>query len=87
MSVRYKGPYLNNANASTWGENPISLFDAKFSRLFPTIHTTVTIGCDNLFNTPPPANGLASPSDGFDVNTYAAWAVGRFVSLKVKKDF
>jgi len=83
----YKGPYLNNANAAVWGENPITLFNVTVSYDVKPWRTRITLGCDNLFNTQPPPNGLASPSDGFDVNTYAAWSTGRFVALKVKKDF
>jgi outer membrane receptor protein involved in Fe transport len=87
LAVLYKGPYLDNANAAVWGENPIALFNGTVYYDIPGWHTRVTLGCDNILNTPPPPDGLASPSDGFDVNTYSAWAVGRFVSLRVKKKF
>ena len=83
----YKGPYLNNANAAVWGENPLTLFNATVGYEIRRWRTQVSLACDNLFNTPPPPNGLANPSDGFDVSTYAPWAVGRFVTLKVKKEF
>ena len=89
VAMIYKGPWLDNANAPTavWGENPLTLFNATVSYSIAPWHTKVTLGCDNLFNTQPPPNGYASPSDGFDVNTYGAWALGRFVSLSVKKEF
>ena len=83
----YKGPYLNNANAAVWGENPISLFNATVSYNVVPWHTKFTIGCENLLNTAPPPNGYASPSDGIDVNTYGAWAVGRFATFKASKQF
>jgi outer membrane receptor protein involved in Fe transport len=87
LAVIYKGPYLDNANAAVWGENPLALFNATVAYEFRPWRTTVSLVCDNVFNTPPPPNGLANPSDGFDVTTYAPWAVGRFVTLKVKKEF
>jgi hypothetical protein len=87
LTTIYKGPYLDNANAAVWGENPLALFNATLSYEVSRWHTKVTLACDNLLNTPPPSNGLANPSDGFDVNTYAAWAVGRFVTLKWRKEF
>lgn len=89
LQAIYKGPWLDNANAPTasWGENPISLFNGTILYAVPAWRTKFTLGCDNLFNTPPPPNAYAAPSDGFDVSTYGAWALGRFVSLRVKKDF
>jgi outer membrane receptor protein involved in Fe transport len=87
--VIYKGPWNDNANApiAVWGENPIALFNGTISWDLPAWRVRLTLGCDNILNTPPPPNAYANPSDGFDVNTYAAWAVGRFVSLRIKKDF
>lgn len=89
VSMIYKGPWLDNANAPTavWGENPITLFRGTVSYRIRAIRSQLTLGCDNLFNTQPPPNAYASPSDGFDINTYGAWALGRFVSLKMKTDF
>jgi len=89
LAAIYKGPWLDNANAPTasWGENPISLFNGTVSYSVPAWRAKFILGCDNLFNTAPPPNAYASPSDGFDVSTYGAWALGRFVSLRVKKDF
>jgi len=89
VSMIYKGPWQDNANAPTavWGENPITLFSGTVSYRIPVIRSRVTLACDNIFNTQPPPNAYASPSDGFDVNTYGAWALGRFVSVRIKTDF
>jgi len=85
----YKGPWDDNANAPTavWGENPLTLFNGTLSYKIPAWHVQLTLACDNIFNTPPPPNAYASPSDGFDISTYGAWAVGRFVSFRIKQDF
>jgi hypothetical protein len=85
----YKGPWNDNANAPTavWGENPITLFNATISYAIPAWRLHLTLACDNLLNTQPPPNAYASPSDGFDISTYGAWATGRFVSFRIKKDF
>jgi iron complex outermembrane receptor protein len=89
LAMVYKGPWDDNANAPTavWGENPITLFNGTVSYKIPSWRSKLTLGCDNIFNTPPPPNAYASPSDGFDISTYGAWALGRFVSLKITKDF
>ncbi len=89
LAMVYKGPWNDNANAPTavWGENPLTLFNATVSYTIPRWRTKITLACDNVFNTQPPPNAYASPSDGFDVSTYGAWALGRFVSLRIKKDF
>jgi len=47
----------------------------------------VTMGCNNLFDTQPPRNGKAIPSYGFDIATYSQWSLGRFIYLKIGKDF
>ena len=87
LSMLYKGPWFNNANAAVWGENPITRFDGTISYDLPKWRVRLTLACENLLNTQPPPNAYASPSDGFDISTYGGWALGRFVSLKVKKDF
>jgi outer membrane receptor protein involved in Fe transport len=88
LGARYMGPYLNNANAPAfvWGENPIALFNGSvsYSGLWDT---KILLGCNNLLGKDPPPNGRASPSDGFDISTYSAWSLGRFVYLKVEKKF
>jgi outer membrane receptor protein involved in Fe transport len=45
----------------------------------------ITVGANNLFDKTPPFNGYDTSS--FDPNTYGAAALGRFVYLRVRKDF
>jgi hypothetical protein len=87
VAARYLGPYFNNSNAPyVWGENPISLFNATVS-YDGFGFGKIILGCDNLLGQNPPPNGRASPSDGFDIDTYAAWAMGRFFFAKLEKNF
>jgi iron complex outermembrane receptor protein len=88
LAVRYMGKYLNTANAPAfvWGENPISLFNGTVS-YSGFWGTKILLGCNNLFAQEPPPNGRASPSDGFDISTYSAWSLGRFVYARVEKKF
>jgi len=37
----------------------------------------LTVACNNLLNTQPPANGVISPSAGIDLGSYGEWAIGR----------
>jgi outer membrane receptor protein involved in Fe transport len=88
LGARYLGEYLNNSNAPAfvWGENPIALFNAtvSYSGLWGS---KIILGCNNLLGQDPPPNGRASPSDGFDISTYSAWSLGRFVYVKLEKKF
>jgi outer membrane receptor for ferrienterochelin and colicin len=91
LSMLYKGAVLADANGTVaagtaWGVNPIELFNATVSYHFPK-KLTVSVSCDNLFNTNPPENGVISPSAGFDLGSYGEWAIGRFLSVKVSKEF
>jgi iron complex outermembrane recepter protein len=87
VAARYLGPYFNNSNAPfVWGENPLTLFNATVSYA-GFGRSKLLLGCDNVLGQNPPPNGRASPSDGFDINTYAAWAMGRFFFVKVEKTF
>jgi iron complex outermembrane receptor protein len=86
IGMQYKGTYLNDQFAPAWMEDSATLFNGSFTFQAPA-RTQVTIGCNNLFDTEPPQNGKAIPSYGFDIATYSAWSMGRFVYLKVRKDF
>jgi outer membrane receptor protein involved in Fe transport len=87
ISAVYKGPYFNdNATYSTigWGENPIAKINAYLAcRGYRDIE--IRLGVDNVFNTPPPSNGKETTS--FDESTYAAWSLGRFVYVSLKKEY
>jgi iron complex outermembrane receptor protein len=88
LGMQYKGSYLNDAFKPNfvWNQGAEYLFNGTISWQGPW-RTKFTLGCNNLFDTQPPPNGRAIPSNGFDVNTYSAWALGRYAYLKVKKDF
>jgi iron complex outermembrane receptor protein len=90
LAAVYKGPVLADANGtvgagSAWGVNPIALFNVSAS-CSAMWDTRLTLGCNNLLNTAPPANGRIGTA-GFDLASYGAWATGRTVYVKLKKEF
>ncbi len=86
LGTQFKGHYRMDQFAPAWDENTQFLFNGTASVDAPW-GTRVTLGCNNLLGSEPPANGKAIPSYGFDIATYAPWSLGRFIYLKVKKDF
>ncbi|MBI5382074.1 MAG: TonB-dependent receptor [Opitutae bacterium] len=87
LSAQFKGPYRNDNTAYStvgWGENPVTKLNVSLS-YSGLPRTRITLGVDNVLDTQPPPNGREL--DGFDINTYAAWGHGRFVTLRVKKEF
>lgn len=86
LGTQFKGSYLMDQFAPAWRENAQFLFNGTFSVDAPW-GTRVTLGCSNLLNSEPPKNGKAIPSYGYDIATYSAWSLGRFVYLRVKKEF
>lgn len=86
LGTQFKGHYLMDQFAPAWGENTQFLLNGTFSFDAPW-RTRVTLGCNNLLDATAPINGKAIPSYGYDIATYAAWSMGRFVYVKVKKDF
>lgn len=85
LSAVYKGKYFNDAYTATgWGENPIARLNATISyNGFYGIKTT--IGVDNLLDKDPPINGRETSS--FDQSTYAGWGLGRFVYVRLSREF
>ena len=87
VTALYKGPYRNDNSAYStvgWGENPIAKINTYVSYAgFRGIK--VTLGVDNVFDTQPPSNG--KETTGFDESTYAAWSLGRFVYVRLRKEF
>jgi outer membrane receptor protein involved in Fe transport len=87
VSAVYKGPYFNDNTAYStigWGENPIAKINAYVSyQGYRDIK--IELGVDNVFDTQPPSNGKETTA--FDENTYAAWSLGRFVYVRLKKEF
>jgi outer membrane receptor protein involved in Fe transport len=81
----YIGSYFNDGyTAAGWEEGSYTLYTAGFSyRGF--LGTTITLGVNNLFDKTPPFNGYDTAS--FDPNTYGAGAMGRFIYVRVRKEF
>jgi len=67
-----------------WGQNPYTLIAAQV-RYSGFWHSTITIGANNLLNNRPPINGRET--SGIDPNAYGAGALGRFLFVRVRKDF
>ncbi len=76
--------YNDNYTAQGWGENPFTLVHASvvYAALW---NSTITIGANNVLNTRPPANGRESI--GFDPNAYGPGVLGRFLYIRVRKEF
>jgi outer membrane receptor protein involved in Fe transport len=85
IAADYLGKNFNDGyTVAGWGENPYTLIHASVSyRGF--LGTTITLGANNLFDNLPPENGR--DTGGFDGNLYGAGALGRFVYVRVRKDF
>ncbi len=85
VNADYIGKYFNDAFvAGGWPQGSFTLFSAGVSyRGF--MGSTITLGANNVFDKTPPFNGYDTSS--FDPNTYGAAALGRFVYLRVRKDF
>lgn len=81
----YIGAYFNDGyTAAGWDEGSYTLFQGSFS-VRGVYGTTVTVGANNLFDKTPPFNGYET--GGFDPNTYGAGAMGRFLYIRVRKEF
>lgn len=85
VSADYIGAYWNDAyTVAGWAENPYTIYHASFTyRGF--FGTDITVGANNVTDKRPPANGRET--SGFDPNTYGAGALGRFVYIRIRKDF
>ncbi len=86
LGAQHKGSYLMDQFAPAWLEGAETLYNGSISAELPR-RTRVTLGVNNLLDTQPPQNGKAIPSYGFDIATYAAWSLGRFVYVKVTTEF
>ena len=86
VTADYIGSYFNDGFSATtqWQQSAFTLFGASFG--YRGIRgVQITVGANNLFDKTPPFNGFDTSS--FDPNTYGAAALGRFVYLRVRKDF
>ncbi len=85
VNADYIGKYYNDAyTVAGWPQGSFTLYSAGVSyRGF--MGSTITLGANNVFDKVPPFNGY--DTGAFDPNTYGAAALGRFVYLRVRKDF
>ncbi len=82
----YIGKYFNDAyTVAGWGENPYTVASLAVSYRGFFGGTTLTVGANNVLDKLPPAIGR--DTGGFDPNTYGAGALGRFVYVRVRKEF
>lgn len=83
--VNYIGAYFNDAyTVAGWGENAVTTVNAQFSYK-GFWDTRMIIGVNNVLDKEPPFNGFETSS--FDQSTYGAIGLGRFVYLRLEKDF
>ena len=76
--------YNDGYTVQGWGENPFTIVGLQL-RYNGFWGTNVSIGASNLLNKRPPPNGRQSI--GFDPNAYGAGVLGRFVSIRIRKDY
>ena len=76
--------YNDGYTAQGWGENPFTIVGLQL-RYAGFWGTNISLGAANLLNNRPPPNGRQSI--GFDPNAYGAGVLGRFLSVRVRKDF
>ncbi len=79
------GQYFNDGyTAAGWGENAQTLISPSVSYK-GLWNTTFTVGAQNVMDREPPANGRETT--GFDPGTYGNFVTGRFIYLRVSKEF
>ncbi len=85
VRVNYIGAYFNDGyTVDGWGENAVTTVNAQFSYK-GFWDTKATIGVNNVFDKEPPFNGFESSS--YDQSTYGRIGLGRFVFLRLEKEF
>ncbi len=85
VTVDRTGHWYNDGyTVQGWGENPFTIVGMQV-RYAGFWGSTLSVGVANLLNNRPPANGRQSI--GFDPNAYGAGVLGRFVSIRLRKDF
>jgi iron complex outermembrane recepter protein len=86
FAADYIGSYYNDLyTAAGWPQSSYTIYHAQVSYSEPFFGTRITLGANNVFNNLPPFNGYET--GGFDPNTYGPGAMGRFLFVRVRKDF
>lgn len=86
VTADWTGRWTNDAyTVAQWGENPFTVIGASV-RYSGFWNSTISLGASNLLNNQPPPNGRAS-SAGYDQNIYGAGALGRFLYVRIRKEF
>ena len=85
VTVDHIGHWYNDGyTVQGWGENPFNIVGLQL-RYAGFWGTNLSIGASNLLNQRPPPNGRQSI--GFDPNAYGAGVLGRFISIRIRKDY
>ena len=85
LTADYTHHYYNDAyTLQGWGENPYTIMGGSV-RYSGWWNSTITIGASNLLNNRPPTNGRETA--GFDPGAYGAGALGRFMYIRIRKEF
>lgn len=84
ISTDYIGKFFNDGyTAAGWGENPYAIFHVNLTyRGF--WGTTINVGANNVLNNRSPANGRDTSGIG---TYYPTGALGRFLFVRLRKDF
>lgn len=86
LAADYIGPYFNDGyTAAGWEQGSYTLLHAQVSYTEKLFGTKITIGANNLLDKRPPFNGYETSS--IDQSTYGAGALGRFLFVRVRKEF
>lgn len=85
LTADYVHSWFNDAFTATgWGENPSAIFGAQL-RYSGFWKSTISLGASNLLNRRPSPNGR--DTTGFNAGISGPSTLGRFLYVRVRKDF
>jgi outer membrane receptor protein involved in Fe transport len=85
VTADYIHSWFNDAFTTTgWGENPSAVLGAQL-RYMGFWKSTISVGGSNLLNRRPPVNGR--DTTGFSSGISGPMTLGRFLYIRVRKDF
>jgi outer membrane receptor protein involved in Fe transport len=83
--LNYIGSYYNDAyTLAGWGEKAVATVNTSFT-YSGFWDTRMTVGVNNVFDREPPFNGYETSS--YDQGTYGGIGLGRFVYLRLSRNF